>query len=249
MSDDAVRLSELVPEYSRYYKVTPKEAAYALHELIDDLYLEYGERRGNRLSINEVLWVGRSESPERTSRKYNFYFQLLNQYFEGFFASESEAAPVCISCYSESDQRFKDIPVSLVWLSRRKFSEWVLEAGIDPPESISKAGVATKSLAEATDSTLKTLELESIRRIMVGLVRLIKEVDRAHSEQPINYDEKRRSDRIKLRASRLNNPPRKNSDLYRELIEFAEDAGFELVKDRQTLRRYMHGESKTSSGE
>jgi len=249
MSDDSVRLSDLVPEYSRYYKVTPKEAAHALHELIDDLYSEHGERRGDRLSINEIFWVGKPECSKRASRNYNFYFQMLSQYFEGFFASASEVIPVCISCYSESDESFKDIPASLVWLSRRKFSEWVLDAGIDPPESIFKTGVASKSLDDAADSALKTLELESIRKIMVGLVRLIKEVDKAHREQSVNYEEKRRSDRIKLRALRLNNPPRKNSDLYRELKEFAEDAGFELVKDRQTLRKYMHGESKTSSGQ
>lgn len=249
MSDDAVRLSELVPEYSRYYKVPLKEAAYALHKLIDDLYLEHGELCGNRNSINEVFWVGGPDSPKRASRKYNFHFQLVSQYFEGFFASASETNPDCISCYSESDQRFKDIPARFVWLSRCKFSEWALDVGVDPPESISKAGVARKTLEGSSDSALKTLELESIRKIMVGLVRLIKEVDMAHSEQPVNYDEKRRSDRIKLRASRLSNPPRKNTDIYRELIEFAEDAGFELVKDRQTLRRYMHGESKNSSGE
>ncbi|AZD52729.1 hypothetical protein C4K19_0923 [Pseudomonas chlororaphis subsp. aurantiaca] len=249
MSDDAVRLSELVPEYSRYYNVTPKEAAHALHELIDDLYSEHGEKRGNRLSINEVFWVGKPDSSKRAARNYNFHFQLLSQYFQGFFASASEVSPGCVSCYSEFDERFKDVPASLVWLSRCKFSEWVLDAGIDPPESISKAGVARKVLEDSSDSTLKTLELESIRKIMVGLVRLIKEVDKAHCEQPVDYDDKRRSDRIKLRASRLNNPPRKNTDLYRELIEFAEDAGFELVKDRQTLRRYMHGESKASSGE
>ncbi|MDD1016980.1 hypothetical protein [Pseudomonas rubra] len=249
MSDDSVRLSDLVPEYSRYYKVTPKEAAHALHELIDDLYSEHGERRGNRLSINEIFWVGKPESSKRASKNYKFHFQLLSQYFEGFFASASEVIPACVSCYSESDERFKDIPASLVWMSRCKFSEWAVEAGIDPPDSISKAGTVRKSLEDSNDSALKTLELESIRKIMVGLVQLIKEVDKAHCEQPNNYDEKRRSDRIKLRASRLNKPPRKNSDLYRELIEFAEDAGFELVKDRQTLRRYMHGESKTSSGE
>lgn len=45
MNDDFMRLSDLVPAYVRCYKVSPQEAAYALHELIEELYVEYGVNR------------------------------------------------------------------------------------------------------------------------------------------------------------------------------------------------------------
>jgi hypothetical protein len=42
MSDDLMRLSDLVLAYARFYKVSSHEAAYALYELIEGLYVEYG---------------------------------------------------------------------------------------------------------------------------------------------------------------------------------------------------------------
>lgn len=45
MNNDLMRLSDLVPTYSRLCKVSNQEAAYALHELIEELYVEYGVNR------------------------------------------------------------------------------------------------------------------------------------------------------------------------------------------------------------
>lgn len=45
MSSDVKRLSDLVPNYARYYMVSHQEAAYALHELIQELSVEYVDVR------------------------------------------------------------------------------------------------------------------------------------------------------------------------------------------------------------
>lgn len=247
MSDDVVRLSELVSEYSRYYGTDQKEAAHAFKELIDGVWSCRGQGGVYEMPLDKVFWVARPEATEENARSYRFHFEALSQYFQGFFSPASELSPSCIICYSELDKKFKEVPANVVRVSLGNLSKMAMDARIHPPEFISKGSVIGRSLVDSGGSALKTLELESIRKIMVGMVQLIREVDRAYTVQPVNYDEKRRFDSIKLHASRLNNPTRKNMDMYRELIEFAEDAGLEFVKDRQTLRGYMHGYSKTGS--
>lgn len=54
MNDDQMRLSDLLPEYARYNKLTPQEAAHALHELFEELYIKHGETLENRLSLNSL---------------------------------------------------------------------------------------------------------------------------------------------------------------------------------------------------
>lgn len=79
---------------------------------------------------------------------------------------------------------------------------------------------------------------------MNGLVDLIKEVDKAHREPPTDSFGRKRAEKIKIHASRLNNPPRKNFDMYSALISFAEDAEVDIPTDHQTLRKYMRAQSK-----
>lgn len=62
MSDDSMRLSDLAPMYARFYKVSPQEAAYALYELIERLYIEYGVNRFSPYSINNFFGLGLLES-------------------------------------------------------------------------------------------------------------------------------------------------------------------------------------------
>lgn len=44
MSDDFMRLSDLIPAYTRHFKTSPSEAGHALHELIEELHIEYAEK-------------------------------------------------------------------------------------------------------------------------------------------------------------------------------------------------------------
>lgn len=249
MKDDLMRLSDLVPEYVRYYKVRPQEAAYALHELVEELYIEHGENRGNRLSLNNIFWVGTTGSSKRSARAYSLHFQLLSKYFYDFCDSPPGVDNSLVNCYSRDDEQFKNIPASVVCFSKAALGEWILDAGIEPPEFILSSNAGEGAEKDKAGSGFKEQELGTIRKILNGLVDLIKEVDKAHRELPTDYDGKKRADKIKAHASRLNNPPRKKFDVYSALISFAEDAGVDIPKDHQTLRRYMRAQSKSNSGE
>lgn len=247
MNDDVIRLSDLVPEYARRYKVSPQEAAYALHELIVSLYSEYHVKRAEMVIPDHIFWVGRAGNSQRSAKIYKLFFNGFTEYFNNICNPLPETGNGLVRCYCESDSDPKDIPAGIVYLSRAALSEWILDAGIEPPEFISSSNAGEISEKDKSGSGFKEQELGTISKIMNGLVDLIKEVDKAHREPPTDYDGKKRADQIKTHASRLNNPPRKKFDVYSALISFAEDAGVDMPKDHQTLRRYMRAQSKPNS--
>ncbi|MCE5364123.1 hypothetical protein [Pseudomonas anguilliseptica] len=249
MSDDVIRLSDLVPEYARHYKVSPQEAAYALHELIVGLHSEYHVKRAEMAIPNHIFWVGRVGSSQCSAKIYKIFFSGFIEYFNNLCNPPPENGNGFFRCYCESDSDPKDIPAGIVYLSRSALSEWILDAGIEPPEFILSSNSGEIPKKNKNESEIKEQERGTIRKIMNGLVDLIKEVDRAHREPPTDYDGKKRADQIKAHASRLSNPPRKNPDVYSALISFAEDAGVDMPKDHQTLRSYMRAQSKSNSGE
>ena len=87
MSDDFMRLCDLVPRYARFHKISPQEAAYALYELIERLYVEYGVNRFLPNSVNDVFWVGCFGGHDRSPRTHVIYFQELSKYFYELFCS------------------------------------------------------------------------------------------------------------------------------------------------------------------
>lgn len=250
MNDDVMRLSDLVPEYSRHYKVSLTDAAYALHEFFNELNTDHHSKQPYKAIPDQIIWVGRIGSPTRTTKPYKLYFSALVEYFNDLINPNHNSESKLVQCLMTGEQSdTKDIPAGSVYLSRAALSEWVLEAGIEPPEFILISNSGETPEKNKSESELKEQERGTIRKIMNGLVDLIKEVDKAHREPPTDYNGKKRADKIKAHASRLSNPPRKNSDVYSALILFAEDAGVDMSKDHQTLRRYMRAQSKPNSEE
>lgn len=247
MNDDVIRLSDLVLEHARYYKVSPQEAAYALHELIVDLYSEYHVKRVEMVVPDHIFWVGRVGSSQRPTKIYKLFFDGLTEYFNSLCSPPPAADNSLVRCYCVNDSDPKDIPASIVYLSRTAFDEWILDAGIEPPEFILNSDARERTKKDKKGSGFNEQERGTIRKIMNGLVSLIKEIDKAHRELPTDYDSKKRADRIKSHVSKLNNPPRKNSDVYTTLIDLADDAGVDMPADRQTLIRYMRAESAPNS--
>ncbi|PXX58927.1 protein of unknown function [Pseudomonas sp. LAMO17WK12:I10] len=119
-------------------------------------------------------------------------------------------------------------------------SEWVLTAGIEPPEFI--LGLWADEHAKKNDKggELKTKELNAIGKIVSGLIELVKEVHNAHAESAMGDEANRRAERIIKAASRLNSD-RKNFCPYMAIISLADDAGIDMVKDHRTLERYAKG--------
>lgn len=248
MNDDVIRLSTLVPEYACHYKVSPQEAAYALHELIVGLYSEYHVKRVEMVVPGHVFLVGRVGDSQCSQKTYKIFFNGLIEYFNNLFCPSTEADISLFRCYCVSESEAKDIPAGIVYLSRAALGNWALGAGIEPPEFILSSNARDGAKKDKSASELKEQEMGTISKIMNGFVNIIKEVDKAHRELPVDYDSKKRADKIKNHVFRLNNPPRQKFDIYSALISLAEDVGVDMPTDHQTLRKYMRAQSKSNSG-
>ena len=249
MSDDVMRLSDLVPEYARCYRVSLSDAAYALHNLFIELDTDHQLKQPYKAIPDQVVWVGRVGNQTRTAKPYKLYFSTLAEYYNDLVSSNYNSESKFVRClYTGENADTKDIPPGIVYLSRTALNEWILDAGIEFPEFILSSSACERSEKNNDGSGFKEQELGTISKIMNGLVELIKEVDKAHRDLSTDYDVKKRADNIKIHASRLNNPPRKKFDVYSALISFAEDAGVDMPTDHQTLRKYMRAQSKSNNG-
>ncbi|MDZ5738337.1 hypothetical protein [Pseudomonas asiatica] len=246
MSDDFMRLCDLVPRYARFHKISPQEAAYALYELIERLYVEYGVNRFLPHSVNDVFWVGCFGSHDRSPRTHVIYFQELSKYFYELFCSPSRGDKNKLSCYCEEAQRSIDVPDSVIYFSGSVLVEWILNAGFESPDFLLSTNLAEKAKGRS-DGGLNEQELGTVIKIVNGLVDIIKAVDKAHRESPTNYDDKVSSSNIKRYACTLSNPPRKNSDVCSTLIALAEEAGVDMPSYHGTMRKYMGIQSKSDT--
>ncbi len=240
MNYDLIRLSDLVPEYVRYHKVSFREAAYDLHELIEDLYREYTMRRG-KLMPDHICWVGGAKSSHRSAKNYELDLGDLRKYFKALVDSPAVDNPL-FNCFCRSERDYTNIPAEVVYLSREALVEWILAAGIDSADFI-LAGDARKRINknEKTDG-FQAKELASISLIISGLINLIREVNKAHADPSLDESTRRRAEAIKRSASRLNST-RKNFDLPSAITSLAEDAGVDMPRSPKTLKRYMGGQS------
>lgn len=73
MNDDVMRLLDLVKEWAICYEVDEQDVAHDLHELIKELYLEYGVRQGKLALPSHVFWVGRAGGPQPSVRNYKLF--------------------------------------------------------------------------------------------------------------------------------------------------------------------------------
>lgn len=235
MNDDLIRLSDFVPEYARYHEVSFLDAAYDLHELIENLFREYALVRGKPLS--EKIWcVGGAKSSQRSNNGYELDFDVLRKYFKALVESP-EASSQFISCFSRKESDYTKIPAGVVWFNRSALVEWIESVGIEPPAFLlsSKAQECSEGVEE--DSVFQEKELVSIRKIVSGLIDLIREVHNAHSESSLDDIARKRAESIIRVASRLNST-RTNFDRYPVIVSLAETAGVDMRKSPKTIKWY-----------
>lgn len=237
MNDDVVRLSDLVPEYARCYKVSTKEAAHDLHEVIRELHLELSEIQRNKLSPNDIFWTGKAGSSKISTRFYSFSFEGLSKYFDFIRNPLPDIDNSLVECFCASDADFKKIPASAVYASRKLLNERMLDVGFERSNFLldSESNLQSKTYDE---EPLKTKELNHISLLINGLIELIKEVDKAHTDQNPEKEAKERANKIKLRASQLSSP-RKNFDLSQVIKYLADDAGVDIPRSIKTIKKYM----------
>ncbi|MBF8164578.1 hypothetical protein IVE04_25765 [Pseudomonas mendocina] len=237
MSSDVKRLSDLVPNYARYYMVSHQEAAYALHELIQELSVEYVDVREDRLSLGKVFWVGRVGESKRSARFYNLSFDGLGKYFDSFINPLSEVDNSLVGCFCASEAELKRIPASVIYFSRKALGELILSARLEVPAFILSDEVLQAEENQG-DAGFKQKEQNYISLIINGLFEIIKEVDKAHTEQFLDEESKRRAETIKRRAMGLRSA-RKNFNPCPAILSLAEAAGVDMPNSPKTLRKYM----------
>ncbi|NIM32080.1 MAG: hypothetical protein GTN60_12280 [Pseudomonas stutzeri] len=237
MNDDQMRLSDLLPEYARYNKLTPQEAAHALHELFEELYIKHSETLENRLSLNSIFWVEGAKSSERKARPYRLNFQLFSKYFYDIFNSSPKIENGLINCYSEASEQFKNIPASVIYFSRTNLGEWIQTVSTEPLGFLFNEA-SEKNSCKPSKEEIKAFqgkELVSIRGLARGLVEIIIEVDRAHRGLSKKLD----PDAILLAGSELD-LELKASKWHEILATLAEAAEVEDFRsNRRTLEKYV----------
>jgi hypothetical protein len=247
MSDE-MRLPEVVAGYANYYGVDVPEAAYALHELIAELYQEYGVRQGKVALPGHVFWVGRADSSRHSIRKYKIFFGGILSYFDSLYDSVWREGSDLIPTYCESDKNGRDLPANLIFLSKKALAEWLEQAGGEAPQFLLVDDVSARVELNNDGQGVQAKELGSISLIISGLVNLIKEVDKAHTERPVDSRAEKRAEAIKRRAAGLRSS-RKNFDLCSAILALADAAETDMPKSHKTLKKYMASNVDNSSKE
>jgi hypothetical protein len=247
MNDDVMRLSDLVPEYARCYRVSHHEAAHALHELIQELYIEYSEVRDSRLSLNNIFWVGKTGSPQRSARFYNLSFEGISKYFDCFCNPLPGIDNNLIDCFCASDADLKKVPANVVYTSRKALDTWILNAGLETPKFLLDDESTSQAEGDNGERGLQQKERNYISLIINGLIELIKEVDKAHADQAFDEESKMRADTIKRRALGLRST-RKNFNPCPAILSLAAAAGVDMPNSPKTLRKYMGDHLPSDAG-
>ena len=129
MNDDVMRLSDLVPEYARYNKVTLQDAAYALHELFIALESDHHSKQPYKAIPDQIIWVGRVGSPARSAKAYKLYFSVLAEYFNDLIDSNCNSESKFVRClYTGEHSDNKDIMPSMVYLSKSLLGQLIYDA-------------------------------------------------------------------------------------------------------------------------
>lgn len=236
--NNEMRLPELVSGFARHYGVEIPDAAHSLHELVGELYQEYYVRQSKVALPEQVFWVGRVDSSRRSVREYTIFFHGLISYLSGLYDVVPVEGYDLIRSYCQNDQDAKDIPVNLVYVSRSAFAEWIKAAGIEVPDYLLVNDLNIYSKETEGKNILQGKGLNSIGLIINGLASLIREVDRAHSEQPVDDRAAKRFELIRRRAAGLSSS-RKRFDLCSAILALADAADIEMPKSHKTLRKYM----------
>lgn len=232
-----MRLSDLVPEYARYYKTSLQEAAYALHELIEGLYIEHGETLEKRLSLNNIFWVEGAGSSQREVRSYSLYFQFLSKYFYDLCNSSIGIDNNLVRCYSKDAEQFKNIPASVIFFSRTALGEWLQGVSAELPSFLFYEKFE-RNLCKPSEEEIKVFqgkELVSIQGLARGLIEMIIEVDRAHRGVSAKID----PEGILIAAHKLGLES-SSTEWYETLVALAKAVEVEDFRsNRKTLRRYV----------
>lgn len=233
MNDDLMRLSDLVPEYARYYELKLIEAAFGLHELLDETLLVY-LANNEKPSIEDLFWAGRINSPQRSTKGYVVDEEALLKHLKNLCEPQTGIDSSFINCFCHYEYTHKNIPTNIVYFSRTALSELIIKAGLEAPGFL-----LSDYTIEYQDTSVKRSSQakreNSLKKIINGLFEIIKEVDKAHTEPTLDDKSKKRAETIKRRALELHAPREKCAAILR----IADAAGVDMPKSAKTLQQYI----------
>lgn len=239
MTDELIRLCDLLPMYSNYHGVSLPEAAFGLYELMDEAFLAY-LGRSEELLPERLFWVGRVGSSEPSARGYVLGHEGLLKYFKGL--CDSSDGIQSINCFCHAEYEYTNVPASIVYSSKEALSEWLKNAGVSDHPFVLDAGANSREYGGS--GAVSSKELNSISLIVNGLVELIKEVDKAHTVQGLDAAAQMRADAIKRRALGVRSV-RKNFNPCMAILSLADAAQVEMPKSHKTLGKFMKGHSQS----
>lgn len=238
MNDDVMRLSDLVPEYARYYKVSLQDAAYALHEIFAELGAHHHSRQPYKAIPDQVIWVGRVGSPARSAKVYKLYFSVLAEYFNGLIGSSDNFESKVVRClYVGERTDSKDIMPGMVYVSKSLLGKLIGEAINDSLGFLFNKEPEKDSyrLSKEEIKIFQGKELVSVQGLARGLLEMIIEVDRAHRGVSKKID----PEAILIAAQKLGQES-SDTEWYEDLAALARAVEIEDFRsNRKTLKRYV----------
>ena len=114
----------------------------------------------------------------------------------------------------------------------------MLNVGFKRSAFLLDGGPTSQPEINRDEEQFKAIELKKIALLINGLIELIKEVDKAHTDKHLKDEDKARATEIKRRASQLQSH-RKNADPSPTIKYLAEAAGINIPRSIQTIRRYI----------
>lgn len=135
MSEDTIRLSDLVPMHGQLIGLGPdlKAAAYDLHKTVQRLSDYYYVAKGPDVP-SKICWLGSVSNSQPSNQRHQIDLGMLNRYFSNWASATPPIGPD-FDCRIEGG--FERVPASAIYLSRAALIDWLEAAGIEPPKPCS----------------------------------------------------------------------------------------------------------------
>jgi len=228
MSEDTIRLSDLVPMHGQLIGPDPdlKAAAYDLHQTVQRLSDYYYVAKGPDVP-SKICWLGSVSNSQRSARRHQIDFGMLNRYFSNWDTAPTPTGPD-FECSIGGD--FQRVPASAIYLSRAALIDWLETAGIEPPQVLLSPLATSTSKVKAPRTTLEQREMNSVKLLLNTAFELLHAI--AQNGSP-----------LRASAAKLN-PDASPGLKAKAFSELANLAGIDMKFNVKTISKYFPNEDE-----
>lgn len=228
MTEDTVRLSDLVPMHGQWIGLGPdlKAAAYDLHQTVQRLSDYYYAAKGPDIP-SKLCWLGSVSNSQQSTRRHRIDFGMLNRYFSNWATATTPLGPD-FDCFIEGD--FERVPASAIYLSRAALIDWLEAADIECPQVLLSPPATSRTKIKTPRTALEPREINSVKLLLNSAFELLHAVSQNGSS-------------LRATAAKMdqNASPGLKAKAFSELASMA---GIDMKLDAKTISKYFPSESE-----